>query len=55
VIQFEIAWRKDRNVVIKGILEYISEQLSLLGDISYRAMMRKYILYYRGEANGRAS
>ena len=31
----------------KEYLEYILEQLSDLDDISYRAMMGEYIIYYR--------
>ncbi|MBQ6220891.1 MAG: TfoX/Sxy family protein [Methanosphaera sp.] len=31
----------------KEYLEYIVEQLSDLDDISYRAMMGEYIIYYR--------
>ena len=33
----------------KEYLEYILEQLSDLDDISYRAMMGEYIIYYRGK------
>ena len=33
-------------------LEYILEQLSDLEDISYRAMMGEYIIYYRGKIIG---
>ena len=33
-------------------LEYILEQLSELTDISYRAMMGEYIIYYRGKVVG---
>lgn len=33
-------------------LEYILEQLSELDDISYRAMMGEYIIYYRGKVVG---
>lgn len=36
----------------KEYLEYILEQLSDLDDISYRAMMGEYILYYRGKIFG---
>ena len=36
----------------KEYLEYILEQLSDLEDISYRAMMGEYILYYRGKIIG---
>ena len=30
-------------------LEYVLEQLSDLDEISYRAMMGEYIIYYRGK------
>ena len=33
----------------KDYLEYILDQLSGLDDISYRAMMGEYIIYYRGK------
>ena len=36
----------------KDYLEYILEQLSDLEDISYRAMMGEYIIYYRGKIIG---
>ena len=36
----------------KEYLEYILEQLSELDDVSYRAMMGEYIIYYRGKING---
>ena len=36
----------------KGYLEFILEQLSDLDDISYRAMMGEYIIYYRSKAVG---
>ena len=36
----------------KDYLEYILEQLSGLEDISYRAMMGEYIIYYRGKIIG---
>lgn len=36
----------------KEYLEFILEQLSDLDDISYRAMMGEFILYYRGKAVG---
>ena len=36
----------------KGYLEFILEQLSDLDDISYRAMMGEYIIYYRGRIVG---
>ena len=36
----------------KQYLEYILERLSGLDDISYRAMMVEYIIYYRGKIIG---
>ena len=33
-------------------LDFILEQLSELDDISYRAMMGEYIIYYRGKVVG---
>ena len=33
-------------------LDFILEQLSDLDDISYRAMMGEYIIYYRGKVVG---
>ena len=36
----------------KGFLDFILEQLSDLDDISYRAMMGEYIIYYRGKVVG---
>ena len=36
----------------KEYLDYILEQLSGLDDVSYRAMMGEYILYYCGKAFG---
>ena len=36
----------------KEYLEYILDQLSELDDISYRAMMGEYIIYYRGKIVG---
>ena len=36
----------------KDYLEYILDQLSGLDDISYRAMMGEYIVYYRGKVVG---
>ena len=36
----------------KDYLDYVLEQLSELGDISYRAMMGEYIIYYRGKVIG---
>ncbi len=36
----------------KEYLDYVLEQLSELDDISYRAMMGEYILYYRGRVFG---
>ena len=36
----------------KGYLEYVLEQLSGLPEISHRAMMGDYVLYYRGKVIG---
>ena len=36
----------------KEYLEFILEQLSELEEITYRAMMGEYILYYRGKIVG---
>ncbi len=36
----------------KEYLDFILEQLSELTDITYRAMMGEYILYYRGKIVG---
>lgn len=34
----------------KGYLEFVLEQISELEEISYRAMMGEYIIYYRGKS-----
>lgn len=36
----------------KEYLEYVLEQLSSLDDITYRAMMGEYIIYYQGKIAG---
>ncbi|MDO5406277.1 MAG: TfoX/Sxy family protein [Eubacteriales bacterium] len=36
----------------RAYLQFILEQLSNLDDITYRAMMGEYILYYRGRIVG---
>ena len=36
----------------KRYLEYVLDLLSELDDISYRAMMGEYVLYYRGKVFG---
>ena len=36
----------------KDYLAFIMDQLSLLDDVSYRAMMGEYIIYYRGKVIG---
>lgn len=36
----------------KEYLDFVIEQLSGLDEISYRAMMGEYILYYRGKVFG---
>lgn len=36
----------------KEYLDYVLEQLAPLEDISYRAMMGEYVLYYQGKVFG---
>lgn len=36
----------------KEYLEFVFEQLSLLDDITYKAMMGEYIIYYKGKVAG---
>lgn len=36
----------------KEYLDFVLEQLSLLDDITYKAMMGEFILYYRGKIVG---
>ena len=36
----------------KEFLDFVLEQLSPLPDITYRAMMGEYIIYYRGKIIG---
>lgn len=36
----------------KDYLDFVLEQLSGLGEISYRAMMGEYVLYYRNKVFG---
>ena len=36
----------------KDYLEYVLDQLSSLDDITYRAMMGEYIIYYQGKIVG---
>ena len=36
----------------KEYLDFILEQLSVLDEITYRAMMGEYIIYYRGKVIG---
>lgn len=36
----------------KDYLEYVLEQLSETGDVTSRAMMGEYILYFRGKVIG---
>ena len=36
----------------KDYLDFILEQVSALGDITYRPMMGEYILYYQGKVFG---
>ena len=36
----------------KEYFEFVKEQLSEIGDVSYRAMMGEYIIYYKGKVIG---
>ncbi len=36
----------------RGYLEFVLDQLSGLADISYKAMMGEFIIYYRGKIVG---
>lgn len=36
----------------KDYLDFIREQLSILDEINYRAMMGEYIIYYKGKVIG---
>ena len=36
----------------KGYLDFILEQLSELSDVTWRAMMGEYIIYYQGKIVG---
>lgn len=36
----------------KGYLDFIMDQLSELEDVTWRAMMGEYIIYYRGKVVG---
>ena len=36
----------------RGYLDFLLEQLSGLEEVSYRAMMGEYIIYYRGKVIG---
>lgn len=36
----------------KEYIEFVLEQLSLLDDITYKAMMGEFIIYYRGKIAG---
>ena len=36
----------------KDFLDFVLDQLSVLSDITYRAMMGEYIIYYRGKTVG---
>lgn len=36
----------------RDYLEFIMDQLSMLDDISYKAMMGEFIIYYKGKIVG---
>ena len=40
---------KEKMVSTKEYLDFVLEQLSLLDDITYKAMMGEFIIYYRGK------
>ncbi len=45
--------RKEQSMATsKGYLDYVLEQLSGLPEITHRAMMGEYVLYYRGKVIG---
>ena len=46
--------QKERQIMAssKEYLEFVLEQLSELDDITYRAMMGEYIIYYKGKVAG---
>ena len=45
-------WRETNMASSKEYLDFVLEQLSELSDISYRAMMGEYIIYYCGKVVG---
>ena len=45
-------YQEARMASSKEYLDFILEQLSELDDVSYRAMMGEYIVYYRGKVVG---
>jgi len=49
VIEFKRRYNMATN---KEFFEYIKQQLSEIEDISYRAMMGEYIIYYKGKIAG---
>ena len=44
--------KEDTMASSKEYLEFVLEQLSLLDEITYKAMMGEYIIYYRGRIAG---
>ena len=44
--------KEDHMASTKDYLDYILEQLSGLEELSYRAMMGEYIIYFRGKIIG---
>jgi len=44
--------RRDSMASTKEYLDFIMEQLSELDEVSFRAMMGEYILFYRGNVFG---
>ena len=52
MVQWTISEGGLRMASSKDYLEYVLDQLSSLDDISYRAMMGEYIIYYQGKIVG---
>lgn len=50
IIKFDLKWWNMSSS--KEYLDFILEQLSQLEDVTYRAMMGEYIIYYRGKIVG---
>ena len=51
-IKYKLKKRADNMASSKEYLNFVLEQLSGLEEITYRAMMGEYIIYYRGKIVG---